>query len=41
MSGSLQDDTDFAQEEFLFGLQTVLDGVEARIERRSAARRRR
>ncbi|MCW2658778.1 MAG: hypothetical protein JWR06_2971 [Jatrophihabitans sp.] len=41
MSGSLQDDTDFAQEEFLFGLQTVLDGVEARIERGSAARRRR
>ncbi|MCW2542436.1 MAG: hypothetical protein JWN95_4161 [Frankiales bacterium] len=33
MSGSLQDEGDFAEEEFQFGLQTVLDGIEARIER--------
>jgi AcrR family transcriptional regulator len=30
-SGSLQDEGDFAQEEFGFGLQTVLDGIAARI----------
>jgi AcrR family transcriptional regulator len=38
MSGSLQDDNDFAAEEFLFGLQTVLDGIEARIKRGSSRR---
>jgi AcrR family transcriptional regulator len=32
-SGSLQDDNDFAEEEFQFGLQTVLDGISARVER--------
>jgi AcrR family transcriptional regulator len=32
MSGSLEDEGDFAEEEFLFGLQTVLDGIEARVE---------
>ncbi len=30
-SGSLDDDTDFASEEFGFGLQVVLDGIAARI----------
>jgi AcrR family transcriptional regulator len=33
LSGSLQDENDFAEDEFLFGLQTVLDGIEALIER--------
>jgi AcrR family transcriptional regulator len=32
-SGSLEDDTDLAEEEFRFGLTTVLDGIAARIER--------
>jgi AcrR family transcriptional regulator len=34
-SGALQDDNDFAEDEFLFGLQTVLDGIEALVARRS------
>jgi AcrR family transcriptional regulator len=39
-SGSLQDEGDFAEEEFLFGLHTVIDGIEARITRLTSARRR-
>jgi AcrR family transcriptional regulator len=39
LSGSLQDEGDFAEEEFRFGLQTVLDGMEARITRRRAVKR--
>jgi hypothetical protein len=35
----LQDEGDFAEEEFRFGLQTVLDGMEARITRRRAVKR--
>jgi AcrR family transcriptional regulator len=31
LSGSLQDDDDFGETEFAFGLQTVLDGIQARI----------
>jgi AcrR family transcriptional regulator len=31
LSGSLQDEDDFGEAEFAFGLQTVLDGIEARI----------
>jgi hypothetical protein len=34
-SGSLQDENDFAEDEFLFGLHTVLDGIEALVSRRS------
>jgi AcrR family transcriptional regulator len=40
-SGSLQDEGDFASDEFRFGLQVVLDGIAALIERRSGASRRR
>jgi hypothetical protein len=39
-SGSLQDEADFAEEEFLFGLHTVLDGIEARVTGLTSARRR-
>ncbi len=35
-SGSLSDDGDFAVDEFTFGLDTVLDGIAALIERRTA-----
>jgi hypothetical protein len=35
-----QNDGDFAEEEFQFGLQTVLDGIEARITRLTSATRR-
>jgi AcrR family transcriptional regulator len=35
-SGSLEDDSDFAVDEFLFGLRTVLDGIESLVERRGA-----
>jgi hypothetical protein len=37
VSGSLQDESDFAEDEFRFGLSTVLDGIEALIGRRTAA----
>jgi hypothetical protein len=38
-SGSLTDsEGDFADDEFLFGLQTVLDGIAALVERREAGR---
>ncbi len=41
LSGSLQDGgEDFADEEFFFGLNTVLDGIEARIDRHATGRRR-
>jgi AcrR family transcriptional regulator len=33
LSGALEDDDDFAEEDFTFGLTTVLDGIAARIER--------
>lgn len=39
LSGSLQDESDFAEDEFRFGLRTVLDGIEALLKRRSAAKR--
>lgn len=38
-SGSLPDENDLAEDEFLFGLQTVLDGSEALVARRSKGRR--
>lgn len=41
LSGSLQDEGDFAEDEFLFGLRTVLDGIGALIERRTSDARRR
>jgi AcrR family transcriptional regulator len=41
LSGSLQDGgDDFADEEFFFGLNTVLDGIAARIDRPATGRRR-
>ena len=41
LSGSLQDGgEDFADEEFFFGLNTVLDGIEVRIDRHPTGRRR-
>jgi AcrR family transcriptional regulator len=40
VSGSLQDAGDFAEDEFRFGLRTVLDGIEALIGRRTAVKRR-
>jgi AcrR family transcriptional regulator len=40
LSGALDDDdTDFATDEFRFGLDSVLDGISARIDRRLASRR--
>jgi AcrR family transcriptional regulator len=40
LSGSLEDEGDFGDEEFRFGLDTVLDGIQALVERRAAGRRR-
>jgi AcrR family transcriptional regulator len=39
LSGSLQDEGDFAEDEFRFGLDTVLDGIQARVDRTEAGRR--
>ena len=36
ISGSLEDEGDFAEEEFRFGLETVLDGIAARVARLEA-----
>jgi AcrR family transcriptional regulator len=38
-SGSLEDDSDFDTDEFLFGLRTVLDGIDSLIRRRAAEAR--
>ncbi len=37
LSGALEDDNNFADEEFEFGLQTVLDGIEVRVRRSAPA----
>jgi len=38
VSGSLQDENNFADDEFSFGLETVLDGIAARVRRQARTR---